>query len=210
MADAVAERMAAQAQPPVAPRLRPAGPIVPAAELAIWSDAGAGLAAVHRYAGETRRWASDLVAGERAKGHAEGRAAGAEEAARLLAETSARASEHLAALERELPALVHGIVADILGSFEPGDLIARSVRHAVARLQPEVEASLRVSPGDAEAVRGALGDLGGRALLIEADPSLAPGECCLRSAVGSVELGVEAQLRALRAGLSGAAPEDRP
>ena len=192
---------------PAAPRLRPAGPVVSAAELGIWGEARAGLAAAHRHAVETRRWASTLVERERARGYAEGRAAGTEEAARLVAETSARAADHLAALERELPALVHGIVADILGGFEPGDLIARSVHHAVARLQPEAEVTLRVAPGEIEAVCHALGDLGGRLLQIEVDPALRPGECCLRSAVGSVELGVEAQLRALRAGLTAVAPD---
>lgn len=189
---------------PVAPRLRPTGPIVPADEIEIWSEARAGLVAAHRHAVETRRWANDLVERERARGRAEGRAAGAEEAACLLAKTSARAAAHLAMLEQELPELVHGVVADILGNFEPGERIARSVRHAITRLQPEAEATLRIAPSEIEAVCVALGDLGGRGLQIEADPALAPGECSLRSAVGSVELGIEAQLRALRTGLADA------
>jgi type III secretion protein L len=191
---------------PTAPRLRPTGPIVPAAEVGIWSEARAGLAAVRQHALDTRDWANDLVAQERARGYAEGRAAGAEEAARLLAETAQRSTAHLAALERGLPDLVHGLVADILGRFEPGDLVARAVRHAVERLRPEAEAVLRCAPGDVEAMRDALGDAAASPLRIEPDPALAPGECCLRSAVGSVELGIEAQLRALRAGLATAAP----
>ena len=188
--------------PPPPPRLRPAGPIVRAFDLGIWSEAQAGLAASHRHAVETRAWARDLVERERARGHAEGRAAGAEEAARLLAETAARANAHLAGLERELPALVHGLVAEILGSFAPDERLARSVRQAVARLRPDAEATLRVAPGDVESVRAALADLDAGPIQIEADPALAPGESCLRSAVGSVELGIEAQLRALRVGLA--------
>lgn len=191
-------------QAPAAPRLRPAGPIIPASEIGIWSEARAGLAAAHRHVVETRQWASDLIERERRRGFAEAHAAGAEQAARLVAETSARAAAHLAMLERDLPNLVHGIVADILGSVEPGDLLTRSIRHAVDRLRPEAEATLRVAAGDLETVRAALADLGAENLQIEADPALAPGECFLRSAIGNVELGIEAQLRALRTGLAAA------
>ncbi|PIU07274.1 MAG: HrpE/YscL family type III secretion apparatus protein [Methylobacterium sp. CG08_land_8_20_14_0_20_71_15] len=189
--------------PPAPPRLRPLGPIVRAADLGIWGEAGAALSAARRHADETRAWAEDLVDRERERGFAEGRAAGAEATARLLAETSARAAAHLARLERELPALVGGLVADILGQFEPGDALARSVAHAVGRLAPDAGASLRVAPGDLESVRAALGEAS--PVQVEADPAMRPGECCLRSPVGSVELGIEAQLRALRTGLAAAA-----
>ncbi|MGF3025707.1 type III secretion system stator protein SctL [Methylobacterium aquaticum] len=189
---------------PIAPRLRPTGPIVRAAEIGIWSDARAGLAASHRHAVETRAWARDLVERERARARAEGREAGEEEGARRVAETAARATAYLAALERELPALVHGLVAEILGAFEPGDALVRAVRQAVGRLRPDAEATLRVAPGDVETVRAGLDGIDAGAVRIEADPMLRPGECCLRSAVGSVELGIDAQLRALRAGLAAA------
>ncbi|GLS46081.1 type III secretion system stator protein SctL [Methylobacterium brachythecii] len=203
MSDAVSET-------PPAPRLRPAGPIVAAADLAIWSEASAGLAAAHRHAIETRDWAQAHFEREHARGYQEGRAEGTEAAARCVAETSARASDHLAALERELPALVHGIVADMLGRLDADDLVVRSVRHALDKLRPDAAATLRVPPDQVETIRAALGDLGAHAeLRIEADPSLAPGECCLRSAIGSVELGIEAQLRALKAGLSSAADAPR-
>ena len=187
---------------PKAPRLRPAGPIVSASQIGIWSEAQAGLAAVHRHAVEVRAWAAETVERERAQARIEGRAEGAEEAARLVAQTSARAGAHLAALESELPALVHGIVAEILGAFDPAERLARIVAQAVSRLRPEAEATLRVAPGDIEGLRTALQDLGADHIQIEADPALAPGECCLRSPIGSVELGVEAQLRALQAGLA--------
>ncbi|BAU89956.1 nodulation protein RhcL [Methylorubrum populi] len=197
-----AQRISAPNSPPVPPRLRPAGPVVRASEIGIWSEAQAGLAASHRHALDTREWARDLVERERARAQAEGRAAGAEEAARLVAGTAARAVDHLAALERELPGLVHGLVAEIVGSFEPGDALVRSVRQAITRLRPESEASLRVAPGDLEAVRAGLAGIDTGLLRVEADPVLQPGESCLRSAIGSIELGLEAQLRALRAGLA--------
>lgn len=198
--------MPERAQPPT-PRLRPAGPVVRAAEIGIWSEAQAGLAASHRHAVETRAFARDLVERERARAEAEGRAVGEAAAAARITETAARAAAHLAALERELPDLVHGLVARILGDFEAGDRLVRSVRQAVARLRPDAEASLRIAPGDLETVRAGLADLDTGSLRVEADPVLQPGQCCLRSAIGSVELGLEAQLRALRAGLLAASGE---
>lgn len=186
---------------PQAPRLVPTGPVVTAAEAAIWGEAEAALAAARRHEAQVRDWARDLLDRERERGHAEGYAAGAEAAARLVAETASRAADHIAALERDLPDLVHDLVARILGTFEPGDRIVRAIRHAVERLRPDAQAVLRFAPGEADLVRQALAGLGGHALRIEPDPSLAPGECSLRSAVGRVEIGVEAQLRALRQGL---------
>lgn len=198
--------MPERAQPPT-PRLRPAGPVVRAAEIGIWSEAQACLAASHRHAVETRAFARDLVERERARAEAEGRAVGEAAAAARITETAARAAAHLAALERELPDLVHDLVAEILGDFEAGDRLVRSVRQAVARLRPDAEASLRVAPSDLETVRVGLADFDTGSLRVEADPVLQPGECCLRSAIGSVELGLEAQLRALRAGLLAASGE---
>lgn len=189
---------------PREPRLRPIGPVVPAAEATIWNEADAALAAARRHADEVNEWARDLLERERIRGHAEGHAAGAEEAARLFAETAARATAHIARLERELPTLVHDLVARIIGEFEPGERIARAVRHAVERLRPDAEAVLRIAPAESDAVQAALAGLGGSALRVEADPSLVPGECTLRSPLGRIELGVDAQLRALQKGLHSA------
>ena len=83
-----------------------------------------------------------------------------------------------------------GRAATQLGHVDGGRLIEQTYGHP--RHQPAID-RVRAALGEASPVQ------------VEADPAMRPGECCLRSPVGSVELGIEAQLRALRTGLAAAA-----
>jgi type III secretion protein L len=76
---------------------------------------------------------------------------------------------------------------------------------------------VRVSPERADDLRRALsvGDRadGGPVVRVDADPGLSPSTCVMQSEFGNVELGIEAQLRALREGLEsvwGDEPRDGP
>lgn len=193
---------------PLAPRLRPHGPVIRAEDTAIWSDAAAAIAAADLYAKRMKGWVRTVRARERERGYAEGRDAGAEEAARLVAATAARAEIFLRELERDLPDLVLGLVERVLGAFDPGDVLARAVVEAVGRLRSESEIRVHVAPEQADSLRAGLAEIrrldGAPSLRVQADPALATGQCVLHGASGTVELGMAAQLRALREGIESA------
>lgn len=180
---------------------QPAGPLVRGAELGVWASASEALDAARRTAAEIVAAARDAHEAERRRGFDEGRQDGAEQAACLLAGAAKEASARLDRIEAALPELVLETVAAILGSFDVRDLVAPAVSRALGRLRRGASATIRVAPGGVEPVRAALAGAGGAAICVEPDPALAEGRCVLSSEQGDVELGVEAQIRALRSGL---------
>jgi type III secretion protein L len=191
---------------PTAPVPRPLGPVVRGHDVDIWGRATAALEAAERHRQRMRAYARDAYRREKERGYADGWTAGAAEAARLVAATAARVEQHVDTLERELPALVLEIVEQMLGAFHPGDeLLSRAVRHALARLRTGADICLRVAPGQADSLRRSLAHLDrlseAKHLRIEVDPAIEPGACVLSSEFGNVELGIAAQIRALREGL---------
>ncbi|KLK91190.1 HrpE/YscL family type III secretion apparatus protein [Microvirga sp. KLBC 81] len=189
---------------PVAPKIRPLGPLIPARELAIWHNAVETRAAAERHLQRVRRWARTAYHRERARGYAEGLNTGAEEMARLVAEAASEVARRKAVLERELPQLVMEIVSDLLGAFDPGEILVRTVRHAVEQKFSGAEVCLHVSPAQADALvrefAACDGQEGRPKVRIHSDPALSPQQCVLWSEFGNVDLGLAAQLRALHLG----------
>ncbi|WP_439402390.1 type III secretion system stator protein SctL [Bradyrhizobium sp. DASA03068] len=189
---------------PAAPQIRPLGPLIPAAQLEIWHDAVRARAAAERHLQRVRGWARQAYERERARGRVEGAKAGAEEMARLIAQAAFELAQRKAVLERELPQLVFEIVRDLLGAFDPGELLVHGVRHAIEQRYKNTELCLHVSPLRADLLASEFKDydgLEGRPKVrIEADPALSADQCVLWSEFGNVDLGLAAQLRALRLG----------
>lgn len=187
-------------------RFMPAAAVVPAAELGIWEDAAAALAAARRDAARIRAEAEGEREQRRREGWEQGRAEGLASLAAAIGDAAARAHAHLAGLEAALPGLVVEVVGQILGEMDPDDVLARSVSHALARTRRASTATLRVPPGRVAAVRAALGAMGDGAhgIFVESDESLAPDACVISSAYGVAELGATAQLRAFADGFAAA------
>ncbi|WP_026616018.1 type III secretion system stator protein SctL [Ensifer aridi] len=190
---------------PVAPQMRPLGPLIPASELKIWHSAGEALAAAQRHQQRVRSWARAAYQRERARGYAEGLNAGAEEMSGLIARAATEAARRKAVLEQELPQLVIEILSDLLGAFDPGELLVRAVRHAIERKYSGAEeVCLHVCPTQVDMLACEFAECNGREkrpkVRIDPDPTLSPQECVLWSEYGNVALGLDAQMRALRLG----------
>ena len=188
--------------------LRPAGPVVPAAEAAVWTEAKQALDEARRWAEAKKRRARAAYAAEKKRGYRDGVQEGAEAAATLMAETAAAVDRHVAGLEGALPTLVLEIVEDILGAFDAGELLALAIRKALSAVRDGARVTLSVAPAMADDLRARLADLldgeGAGPVELEADPGLDDAACVMRSALGIVELDIETQLRALRQGLAAA------
>lgn len=190
--------------PPLAPHMRPLASIIEARDLEIWQEAVDARAAAERHLQRVRGWARRAYQLERARGRAEGVAAGAEEMAQLVAQATSEVARRSTVLEQELPQLVMEIVTNLLGAFDPGEMLVRTVRHAILRKYGEAELSLHVSPANVDELVREFAACDGREgrprLRIVADPALSLHECVLRNDFGNVDLGLAAQLRALRLG----------
>jgi type III secretion protein L len=188
--------------------MKPTGVVIRAEEARLWSQAASAIEEARQHVERTTAWVQSAHQEAKERGFKEGWSAGAQEAARLVAMMAARTDLYARDLERDLPALVLGILERILGTFDPGEVLSSAVRQAVGKLRTGAEITVRVSPDRADDVRRSLDDLsrlhGTPLVRVEADPGLIPGACVLQSEFGNVELGIEAQLEALRKGFASA------
>ncbi|CAH2397070.1 Nodulation protein nolV [Mesorhizobium metallidurans STM 2683] len=189
---------------PAAPQMRPLGPLIPASELEIWDNAAEACAAAERHQQRVRSWARAAYQRELARGHAEGLDAGAEEMAALISQAVAEVARRKAVLEQQLPQLVMEILSDLVGAFDPGELLVMAVRHAIERQYSGAEVCLHVCPTQVDMLTREFaacdGQDGRPRVRIKPDPTLSPQRCVLWSEYGNVDLGLDAQMRALRLG----------
>lgn len=204
MAEAIERQDAPETDGP-APRYRPRGRVVPAAEIRAWEDGRSYLEAAAREADRLRQEAIAAFEEAKRQGFEEGRKEGAEAAARLLAETAANADRHLAKADAQIVDLALAVVHRVLGDFDVGQLTRNAVRHALSRQRQDQHLTLHVAPDMVEGLRADLDagfEPGLRHLItVEPDPRLDQSQCRLASDVGFVDLGIDAQLRAIRKGL---------
>ena len=181
---------------------RPSRAVIPAAELALWGEAAALLQQMQADAEASRAAQVEALDGARAAGRAEGLADGAAAIATRLAELEGHKAATVAAVEAALPSLVSDVLEHLVGEPVGAELLARSVRHGLGLQRWEGRAVLRVSPDDQEAARQAVQSDGrGATIGIEVDAGMPPGHCLFECDHGSIELGLQAQLGALRDGI---------
>jgi type III secretion protein L len=180
----------------------PGGKVIRAAQEAAWRDGFAFLAEVRA-----------LQGAERAKAYAEGKAAGSLEAARLVAETSAKVQKYVASLDKQVAQLAFDIVRRILSEFDDRELVARAARNAltdfhgaksvVVKIHPDAEAHVR------RAIAGFAAAVGEDAfdVTIETDPEIGERNCVLSTEFAVVEATVETQLAAIAQAMGLAAPK---
>ena len=185
------------------------GRILRAAEFTNLEEAKTAVDSAKRQAAELRSAAETEAQKIKREAIEDGRRAGAEEAARIVAETSAKADRYLASIDNQLAELVLETVEKILGSFDEKDLVLRAAPHAVSKLRRDVQLTLYVVPELVADLRlrleTELGKEEARLLpTVQGDPKLAPGACVLASELGLVEAGIDAQLAAIKAALQAA------
>ena len=187
------------------PRYRPRCRVVPSDEVAAWETGRSYLEAAERFSERLRDNAASAFEDAKHRGFEEGRKEGAEAAARLLAELAGRADRQLAGSDRQIIDLAIAVLRRVLGDFDARELLTRAVHHALTNERQNRRLTLHVTPGMVENLRA---DLDGmlepdlrHLITVEADAKAALGECRLASDIGFVDLGIDAQLRALHQGL---------
>jgi flagellar assembly protein FliH len=149
----------------------------------------------------------------RIEGEARGFAAGAERARSLLAsiESGCAEAERIRTsafrdAEEELVELSLAIARRVIASACENSraVVKETLSKAMSALSGARPLVLSVSPRDRETVVEILGKEGeGRALRVEADPSISPGGCRLETDAGWIDARIESMLAAMEAGLRG-------
>lgn len=141
------------------------------------------------------------------RGYQDGKKAGEEAVAKLLNDSVTACEQYLSSREADLVDLVLTTTQSILESFDDRDLARQMLKKALKERRAMSGMSLYVHPTSQDDFVKALGDLQREAgyiddmIKVSADVSLEPGMCVLDTPLGYVQLGIEAQLDALRNGL---------
>lgn len=169
----------------------PGGKIVRAEDEQAWRDGYSFLAG-----------AQQAHAAEKARGFAEGKAAGSVEATKLIAETTAKVDKYLTTLDRDVAKLTFDIVRRVLGQFDDAELVARAVRQAITEFRYAKALNVKIHPAAEPRVVQMIAEYHAQAeniipITIERDPNLDPQACFVSSEFTIVEATIETQLEAI-------------
>ena len=176
--------------------------ILRASDAAAWQNGYRFLEAVREAAGKIEDTARAAYTAAYEKGYADGLAAGAIEASRMVRDTTLAVDRYLARLENEIGALALSIVRRMFGDLDVTDLVARAATQALAEFRQEKNLSVTVHPAAADRVTAALAACNLASVTVEFDPSLDQGACIVASNFAVVDASIDVQLRALEAGLA--------
>lgn len=182
---------------------RPAARILRANQAELWTDGYAFLQAARDEAELIRQDSAHWLEQARADGFESARLQGAEQISALLAETSAKVEAYLAGLETSLADLALGIAREVLEGMNDAERVVGCTRRALAAFRQDQALTLFVPRQEVDAVRRRLKAESDNlpAITVESDDQLHAGQARLSSPVSSVELGLDAQLQALRRSL---------
>lgn len=182
---------------------RPALRILRAEQADLWIDGYAFIQAAEAHAVSIRQDSEQWLQAAREAGFESARLQGAEEVSLLLARTAQQVDAWLSGLEASLADLALGIAREVLDDMNDAEGILRCTRKALGAFRQDQALTLWVPAADARAVRerlhAGLDQL--PTIVVESDDQLQPGQARLSSPVGSVELGLDAQLTNLRRSL---------
>ncbi|HEX6706139.1 MAG TPA: type III secretion system stator protein SctL [Albitalea sp.] len=173
------------------------------AEYAALLDANDVVQAARKEARRIVQQAAQEAEERRREGHEQGlQAARAEYAQRLVTEALA-AERRLRQLRTAMAGIVVKAIGRFLADVDPALLFETALQRVDALIRAEPFISIRVEPRSEAALRGVLGRLArehewAARVVVQADASLLDGGCIVHTGSGTLEIGIDAQLDALR------------
>jgi type III secretion protein L len=182
--------------------VRPGKRILKAAEAQAWRDGFAFLDAAKRRAAELNETARSAYGDSVAEGYRAGKAEGAAEAARLLAEVSAKVDRYFGSIEKDVIDLATDVIARVLGEFDAGDLVAKAARQTIAEMRRSRFIKVTVHPQAVEAVRDELEAIRAESAFqgiieIIADADLPRDGCVVATDIAVVDATISVQIAAI-------------
>jgi type III secretion protein L len=195
-------------QQPIMPDDLPSEPgprILRAADVDAWLEGYRFLARARETAANAEDNAQSSYDVAYKKGLAEGRAAGAIEAAQLVREAALAVDRYLSGLDKQIGTLVLRILRRVIGDIDVADLVAYAAAQALSEFRQEKNIRIAVHPATADRVNSALAAFGQddqATVIVESDPALDKSACILVSDDAVVDASIEAQIRAIEADLT--------
>lgn len=198
-------------------KLIPNGRVLKAQEYSTLLEAQGILDAAHQESQKIIEAAKLQVEEELKKGYACGLSDGQAEISKKMIETVATSASYIADFEKKLIQVIMESLRSILGDLDPKERVVRVANKALNLMRNQKQVTLEVSPEEAEALSSSITTLLERHPMIgmievKAEKRMKPGDCILRTPVGSVEASISMQLNAIQSALERSlhAPEDPP
>ena len=184
-------------------RLEPGQRVLKARDYQHFVEAQGILGEAHEIARDIELAAKDAYLRCEKDGYAEGMSRAAGDVAQRQLESIDRAIRWMREMEDDLTASVLQALEKLVGSLDIDDLTLRLIKKALQEYRNLPDIRLHVAPSQVEAVEEALAGLyreikPAQFLRIEADSRMQPGDCMLKSPLGTVDIGLSQQLEALR------------
>lgn len=198
------------AEPTLLPR-SPGRRIVRREEAQSWIDGYRFLEEAQRAAATLSRDARTAYEEAKARGFEEGRSAGGNQAAAIIADTSAKVDRYLASIESQVAELALSIAEQVLGGFPDVEIVTRAAKQALESFRREKYLKVRVSPFVLQEAQRTLAawsatELPGMTLVVEANPHLKSRQCTIATEFAVVDASVDEQLNILRRTLTDRGP----
>ncbi|WP_394891661.1 type III secretion system stator protein SctL [Mesorhizobium sp. AaZ16] len=181
---------------------RPGRRILKAAEAQAWQDGFAFLDAAKRRAAELHDTARGAYGDSFAEGYKDGKAEGAAEATRLLAEVAAKVDRYFGSIEKDVIGLATDVIARVLGEFDASELVAKAAKQTISEMRRSRFIKVTVHPQAVDAVRDELAALRAESsfqgtIEVIPDADLRRDGCVVATDVAVVDATIGAQIAAI-------------
>ncbi len=187
-------------------RIVPQGLLLRAADYAAILEAKEVLEAAAKEAESIVKQAQESAALERQKGYDDGLKSGQAQASQQMVETVAKSAEYIASFEQKLIHIIMDSLRSILGEMEPSERVTRVASKALTIMRDQKHVVLEVCPQEIDILRAGVKALiqdhpGVDFIEVKSQARMQPGDCILRTPIGTVETGIATQLAAIKAAL---------
>lgn len=188
-------------------RPSPGQRVIKAGDYLAYAEAQAIIAAARQQAEALRLEAERDYQAEKRRGYQDGHEEGKLETAEQIMDVLGATVEFYAGIEQRTGQIVLQMVRKILGEFDDETLTYRIARHALTAVRSQKQVTLRVAPGQVEALKARLDALlngfpGIHFADVVGDRRLGAGDCILETEIGVVDASVDVQIKALERSLA--------
>ena len=183
--------------------LDPSCRILKAEDYVVYLEAREVISAAQQEAEDIIAKARKTYEEEKRRGYQEGLAEIKGEQADHILKVVSRTINYLSEIEDTLANILIGGVKKIIGECDHKALAISLVKNALQHVRNEKHVTIRIAPGEYEAVQGQLNDIlaeykGVGFIDLVADPRLSAGDCIMESEIGVVDASVDVQMKALQ------------
>ncbi|MDR3144156.1 MAG: HrpE/YscL family type III secretion apparatus protein [Puniceicoccales bacterium] len=144
---------------------------------------------------------------EKKRGYSDGLETGKQEVSNVMMDFVTKSANSFAKLENDVTEVVKIALRKIIGKIDKTELLVSVVKNSLQKIKLQKQATLKVSPSEAQLLRDRVDELTKDTPLLEfldicTDAHLKPGACILETELGVIDASISVQIEAIEGALS--------